>query len=113
MAKTKGTEMIPINGEALKAAISERGFKPSRMEDELGCGRALSNAIMRGSIAKPILMLLANQYGINPEDLKQAPERRAQLQPEEIIIAPQISEEQWTRIGDVIKAAILEALREV
>ena len=111
--KTDRTERVSINGSALKEAIKTRGLSQASISRELGCGCGISNAIMRGYITKPLMMLLKNEYGITLEELQQYSEVNTEKpKADEIVITPEISDEQWSRLGDVIKNAVLEAMKE-
>ena len=112
--KSDKTEMVSINGEALKMAISEQGLTQAALSKKIGCGCAISNAIMRNVIPKPLLTVLKYEYGITQEKLEEysSMNTRTQSVAEEIIIAPQISEEQWERFASTIKESIFEALNE-
>lgn len=114
MAKTN---QIPINGDALKEALRIRGLTQAEVSRRLGCGCGISNAIMRNYITKPLMLLLKSEYEITEEELAKQPttnvtRTKPKADPQEIIIAPQISDDQWTKFEEVIKTAILEALRE-
>lgn len=116
MATAGKTTKIPINSDLFKAAFEKRGLVRDRVAADIGCGCEISNAISRGQISKPIMAVLTYEYGIPYEEVapySKTSTNEKNTQPDEIIIAPQISEEQWTRLGDLIKQSITEALKEI
>lgn len=115
MANGDKTTYIEIDGDRLKKSIDARGLVCYQVQTDLGCGRAISNAIVRGKIAQPIMTLLDSKYGITLEEIAPATETESKVERnpvDEIIIAPQISEEQWERLGTLIKQSILDAFKE-
>ena len=115
MARVDKTSYIKIDGERLRQAFEKRNLVRNRVAKELGCGCAISNAIARDTISKPLMKLLTSEYGITAEEVAYCSKpstKEAPKQPDEIIIAPQISEEQWERLGALIKQAILDAFKE-
>ena len=114
MAKAEKTSYIKIDGDRLREAFRTRGLVRNQVATDLGCGCAISNAIARGNIAKPIMRLLEAEYGITIDEVAPVaePSAKQRTQPEEIIIAPQISDEQWERLGTLIKQSILDAFKE-
>lgn len=115
MARNDKTSYIKVDGDLLRQAFESRGLVRNQVAKDLGCGCAISNAISRGTIAKPIMKLLNSEYGITIEEIAYHSKPSANeppKQPEEIIIAPQISDEQWDKLKGLIKDAILEAMNE-
>lgn len=105
---------IEIDGQKLKDEIRKAGTNPSRVARELGCGHAITNAISRNKIQKPLIMLICREYGINLERITfSAKTEPAPAKENEIVIVPEISSAQWISLKEVIKAAILEAAEEI
>ena len=105
-----GAVWIDIDGEKLKELIKDKGTNPSSVARNLGCGHDITNAIRRGKIKKPLALLMCSYLGIEATDFI-ADEPIAKEEPQEIIIAPQISEEQWTRLEKLIYEAVTRALK--
>ena len=90
-------DMVPVSSEKLEAQVRER-FKTVRAaQQELGCGNAIHNAIMRGKIQKPLYTLLTHMdFDIAPEPTPAAETTN--------------TEDEDDRLRRVIKEAVLEAL---
>lgn len=116
MSTRDATVWFEIDGNKLRDAIGKRSLKQSDISRTLGCGNDIANAIKRDKIKKPIMKLLTSEYGITAKDVQKDSNVNSEMNkayPEEIIIAPQISEEQWGKLAELIKTAITEALKEI
>ena len=61
--------LIPINGEALRAAIQKRGLSLTAAARDSGfTDNYYTKAITRGSIARPATVMLQSLYNIKPEE---------------------------------------------
>ena len=113
MTDTKGGAVwVDIDGEKLKEQIKRKGFNPSQLAKALGCGHDITNAIRRGKMKKPLAILICSYLGIPFASFELVKETQAPTEPaepQEIIIAPQISEEQWARLEKLIYDAVTRA----
>lgn len=69
------TKFIPIDANKLRQWFIDNNLKATKVAEELGCGCAISNAIRRGKIAKPTLMLLESVYGLDPRSIAPCDEK--------------------------------------
>ena len=100
MCNNRKTMYIPISGEKLRRAIELTGLSVTALETELGCGQAISNAIKRDKISKPIFDLLEIRYGIGYDSIQAENENNA---------FPELTDEFWDRLHETIKEAVKEA----
>ena len=100
MCNNRKTTYIPISGDKLRKAVESIGYSVTLLETELGCGQAISNAIKRDRISKPILDLLDIRYGIGYESIQPDEENNA---------FPELTDEFWDRLHETIKEAVKEA----
>lgn len=112
-----GREWVRIDGEKFREAISGAGASPGSLARALGCGHDITNAIARGKISRPLLLLVCTFANINTESfvITEEPEQmelRPAAPPEEIVIAPEISDGQWKRLSLIIENAVKKAITE-
>ena len=107
-----------VDPDRVISAIKRRGVDLKDAAEEMGYSySALTNLKKRKTISKPLLVALERTFGITyemikPEETTKAETERSVKRPDEIVIAPRFSEEQWKRLGDLIKQSILEAFKE-
>ena len=110
------TTQIAIDGKLLKKAFQDRKITMNEAAKNLGCGCAISNAINRNRISKPLIIALSSEYGITldeitPKKEKPVPEKPASgpwCETCEFIVTPQISREQWDILEKTIEMAVLQ-----
>lgn len=113
-----GREWVRIDGEKFREAIDGAGANPGSLARVLGCGHDITNAIARGKISRPLLLLVCTFANIDEESFVIMEEQQQQMElkpaapPEEIVIAPEISDGQWKRLSLIIENAVKKAITE-
>lgn len=71
MADARGaTKWLEFSPEKLRTALASRNLKQTDVARELGVGCAISNALARGRISQPVMILLDKVYGISEGEIK-------------------------------------------
>lgn len=111
--------LIDINGEALRKEIQSRGITLTEAGPMIYKSESFfSKVIARNKIQKGDVQHIENRFNILPEtyvipDEPSEPEQMVIDGTEsapEIILAPQISPEQWTRLEELISRAVTKAI---
>lgn len=112
--------LIKINGEALRKELQTRGLSHAE------AGRAIyksdsyfSKVISRNAIQKSDVNHIFERFNIPPEsyviqDKPKEPEQLVMAEtqtPTEIVIVPEISEEQWQRLESIVYHSITRAIK--
>ena len=107
---------VEINGDALKDAITARGYSLTEASEMLGFDKSyISRIAHNGEIKAPLVKTVEMLFRVEPESyvIMDEPEQMEIAEPQqtqEITIVPQISEEQWARLEKVIFNAVAQAL---
>lgn len=113
------SRLIDINGEALRKEIQRRGLSQSEAGSMIYKSDSyFSKVIARNKIQKGDVRHIQECFNIDPEtyvipevsEPEQMVIEDAGSVADEIVIAPQISAEQWERLEELISRAVTKAI---
>ena len=105
MSEISKTQNVSVDIDKLKQCISGSEYTVNELERELGCGCAITNALHRGKIQKPVLILLEKMFGVDL--VPTIPEEPVQSK-----MSDKDKEELLTRIEDIVYTQVRRAINE-
>ena len=120
MSGTKGTKLIKIDGEKLRASVEKRGLKQTDVSRGIGWeGSYISHCVARNTITAASMRMLEVLYDIKPEEYEyREPEPvkdTFNCVQNELFVAKEEyiqSDEFWKTLRMVIKSAVYEAVSQ-
>lgn len=105
----RGAVTMEIDADKLQEVLKANGYTAYTLERELGCGMDITNAVHRGRIRKPLLLLLESKFNETFDPVIEEPDNEPETAKE---ITITITQDQWNNLFHTINSAVREAVKE-